>query len=124
MFSESDTVTKLKDHMCSKYGTTPETPWEQYPNHKTFKTNRRAKWYAIIMQVRRDRIYGGDDDELIWVMNVKASPDKISDLINNKHIFPAYHMNKKHWITIVLSASLDTELAKNLIDNSYELVEK
>ncbi|KXA14265.1 MULTISPECIES: MmcQ/YjbR family DNA-binding protein [Fusobacterium] len=39
-------------------------------------------------------------------MNVKHSSEKIKTIIDNVHIFPAYHMNKKHWITISLNSDI------------------
>ncbi|MBR3153114.1 MAG: MmcQ/YjbR family DNA-binding protein, partial [Clostridia bacterium] len=42
-------------------------------------------------------------------------------IIDNKKIFPGYHMNKKSWITIKLDNSVETEEIIHLIDNSYEL---
>jgi len=56
--------------------------------------------------------------------NVKLNPDLIENLIDKKHFFPAYHMNKKYWITILLDSDTDLNLVKSLIDESFKLVEK
>ena len=60
----------------------------------------------------------------IDVLNVKLNPDLIESLIDKKHFFPAYHMNKKYWITILLDSDMDMDLVKSLIDESFKLVEK
>ena len=60
----------------------------------------------------------------IDVLNVKLNPDLIENLIDKKHFFPAYHMNKKYWITILLDSDTDLTLVKSLIDESFKLVEK
>lgn len=56
-------------------------------------------------------------------MNLKCWPDWSVEL-REKHpsIIPGYHMNKKHWNTLFLDASLPRPLVKRLIDHSYDLV--
>lgn len=56
-------------------------------------------------------------------MNLKCDPDRAIDLREaNPAIIPGYHMNKKHWNTIVLDGSLSKRLILEMIDHSYELV--
>ena len=45
-------------------------------------------------------------------------------LNRNDYIIPAYHMNKQHWNTIILSDKCDTDLIKELLEQSYELTKK
>ncbi len=61
-----------------------------------------------------------DDDPS---MNLKCIPDRAIDLREaNPAIIPGYHMNKKHWNTIVLDGSLPKRLILEMIDHSYDLV--
>ena len=55
--------------------------------------------------------------------NVKCDPDKAIDL-REKYtcVQPGYHMNKKHWNTIVVEESANDKLLKEWIDDSYNLV--
>ena len=57
-------------------------------------------------------------------VNIKLPPEKVLDLIDRVHFYPAYHMNKKHWITIVLDKEVDEPLVQQLLEESYGLVEK
>ena len=59
----------------------------------------------------------------IDVLNVKNKPSKIEHLIDFKHYFPAYHMNKKYWISILLDSTIDLNSVINLLDESYEIVD-
>ncbi|MFK5923785.1 MAG: MmcQ/YjbR family DNA-binding protein [Verrucomicrobiota bacterium] len=56
-------------------------------------------------------------------MNLKCDPERALDL-RDRHqgIIPGYHMNKKHWNTLVLDQTLPKPLIEELIDHSYDLV--
>lgn len=112
----------LLDYVKEKYGTTPEEPWEAN-NHATIKTSNSKKWYGIFMSIPYKTL-GLEKYGKIDVLNVKADPEIIQSLIDKKHFFPAYHMNKKYWISIVLDSDTDLDLIKSLIDESFKLVEK
>ena len=72
------------------------------------------KWFAVIMEVKGE-VY----------LNVKTDPN-YSDLLRNSYdyIIPAYHMNKEHWNTVILSEEVDVNLVKELIEQSYQLTKK
>ena len=70
------------------------------------------------------RQLGLTGDEEVWVVNMKASQDEIPNLIDKKSIFPAWHMNKTHWITVLLTAATDFEKLCELTQTSWELVKK
>ncbi len=55
--------------------------------------------------------------------NVKCNPDQAVELREQYAcVLPGYHMNKKHWNTIVVDGSVPAKLLKAWIDHSYELV--
>ncbi len=62
-------------------------------------------------------------DEEVLSFNVKCSPDKAVELREQYScVQPGYHMNKKHWNTIVADGSVSSALLKEWIDDSYKLV--
>ena len=64
---------------------------------------------------------GLDSEELRF--NVKCDPEKAIELREEfSCVLPGYHMNKKHWNTIVVDGSVSTKQLKVWIDHSYELV--
>ena len=121
-FTSLDYRKLLLDYVKEKYGTIPEEPWEDN-NHATIKTSNSKKWYGIFMYLPYKTL-GLDKSGKIDVLNVKLNPELIESLIDKKHFFPAYHMNKKYWITILLDSDTDVNLVKSLIDESFKLVEK
>ena len=64
----------------------------------------------------------GDSDVKVDVINLKLAPDEIKSLIDFKTFFPAYHMNKKYWITVLLNRDLGEEKLFSLIKKSYDIV--
>lgn len=56
-------------------------------------------------------------------INLKCDPDDAHILRSQfDAIIPGYHMNKDHWNTVILDGSLDADLVKKLIEDSYVLV--
>ena len=58
------------------------------------------------------------------IFNLKCEPDLIPTLIRESGIYPAYHMNKQHWISVNIEGYEDLEKLKILVDMSYRLVGK
>lgn len=86
-----------------------------------FRKGERKKWYAVIMTVSKRKL-GLNSDEFVEVLNVKLNPDEIALLLDRVSYFPAYHMNKKHWCSIILNGSLDFDEICYRITQSYSLV--
>ncbi len=57
--------------------------------------------------------------------NVKCDPEKAAALRETYDcVIPGYHMNKKHWNTVVVDGSVSGKLLQEWIDDSYLLVQK
>ena len=80
------------------------------------------KWFALVMQITRDNL-GFSEKDPIDVVNLKCDPLMIGSMRKEKGIYPAYHMNKTHWLTVVFSEAEDA-LIKMLLDQSYDLTAK
>jgi len=66
-----------------------------------------------------------DPDEYPAFVNLKCDPDRALELRDEyEAIKPGYHMSKKHWNSVYLDETLPTELVRELIDHSYDLVVK
>ena len=104
----------------TQFGAEPDFPWPDTPDYCVFRCPNE-KWFALVMKIKFRQL-GLTGDEAVWVVNMKASQDAIPTLIDRKSIFPAWHMNKKHWITVLLTAATDFEKLCGLTQKSYELV--
>jgi predicted DNA-binding protein (MmcQ/YjbR family) len=62
-------------------------------------------------------------DEVPPAVNLKCDPDLALELRDRyEQVTPGYHMNKKHWNTVVLDGVIPQAEIKKMIDHSYELV--
>lgn len=86
-----------------------------------FRHSASKKWYAIIMDVPSCRL-GLAGEALVDVMNVKCSTIMIGSLLSTKGFLPAYHMNKNHWISILLDGSVPDDQIFPLLELSYDSV--
>ena len=107
---------------CNKYGGNHVNPFKKHLDILAF-VNEKNKWYALLSDVEYNKLNKNTDiTTKVKILNVKYPTDNILDIIDNQNIFPAYHMNKKHWISIVLDKNIKLETIKELIDMSYSLV--
>ena len=113
---------EIIDYCNNKYGGNHVNPFKKHPDILAF-VNEKNKWYALFSDVDYSKLIKNTDiTTKVKILNVKYPTDKILEIIDNKNIFPAYHMNKKHWISIVLDKNIKMETIKELIDISYSLV--
>lgn len=106
------------EYVKEQYGTEPDDPWKDWNAVLRHKDNN--KWYGLIMEVGRDKL-GMTGDGEVDVLNVKCEPILIGSLRMQKGFFPAYHMNKDSWISILLEGPVVDEKIKNLLNLSYKM---
>ena len=123
-FETTDLKERYVAFLKTHFGVDPEFPWADTPDCCVFRC-KNSKWFALLMQVKYRQLGfsgGANSEETVWAVNMKAAPDEIPSLIDKKSVFPAWHMNKKHWITVLLSAVTDFDHLCSLTEQSYKLV--
>ena len=108
----------LLDYCASIYGTLPDCPFEDDFDTTVLRHADNRKWYAIVMKVSR-RKFGQDSDEVIDVVNLKQPTEMLGSFGAGDGVYPAYHMNKLHWISVLLSDAPD-DVLKFLTNASFE----
>ena len=106
------------DYCLGAYGTAPDYPFDEDFETAVFRHSGTRKWYAIMMRVSR-RKFGFDCDEVIDVVNLKLPLEMFGSFGAAESVYPAYHMNKVHWISVLLSDAAE-DLVEFLVDASYE----
>ena len=114
---------ELEKFISDNYVCTSDFPWMQYPNFRVFRHPNNKKWFAVIMDIPKNKI-GLPSDDIISVVNLKSDPIMVGSLLRENGFYPAYHMNKKHWLTVMLQKDADISLVQELLAESYQLVEK
>lgn len=93
---------------------TPATfPFRKYPSYGAYK--RHGKWYALIQCIDKEKLGIGQGP--IEIINVKANA---SQCLHRLGIYPAWHMNKQHWISIGLDDTLTDEEILSYIQDSFD----
>ena len=64
-------------------------------------------------------------DSIPLQFNVKCDPELALELREEfAAVIPGYHMNKKHWNTVIIDGSISNKKLQEMIDHSYNLVAK
>lgn len=100
------------------YGTEADYPFQDSNAQVVRKPS--GKWYGLLMTIPAEKLIPGKKGE-IEVLNLKALPARIANP-DFRYVFPAWHMNRKYWISVPLDSAIPEELLHTLIDESYGLV--
>ena len=112
---------RIPEHLREVFGTEQEHLWAQYPTYSVFRHPHSRKWYAIIMDIPKSRL-GLAGEEIVTILNVKCSPLMVGPLLTEPGFFPAYHMNRTTWISILLDDTVPDEKLFSLLELSYDSV--
>lgn len=110
---------KVCDHILTYYGVKPEFLWEKFPSFAAFRESKSQKWFALIGSVPRNKVdRSSSDHREVEVLNVKEPPEKVRLLLGRRGYYPAYHMNKKSWVSLILDGALPDEEVMERLDES------
>ena len=105
------------DYIKKKYRTSPEYPWRD--GNAVFRHDGNNKWFALVMGVGKNKL-GLSGEERVDVVNLKLDDPFLRDaLLQEEGILPAYHMNKRHWISVLLDGTVREDAVFDLIDRSF-----
>lgn len=100
-------IEAYRKYCLSKKGVTEEFPFGE----QTLVFKVMGKMFALT------------DVEVFESVNLKVEPEMGIELREKySSVLPGYHMNKKHWITVMMDGSIGDKLISQWIDNSYNLV--
>ena len=111
------------EYIKSTYGDELEYLWEKFVDCAVWRRRDNKKWYGAMMNIPFKKL-GVDKNQIVTIIDLHLPEIQVEELIDNVSYFKAYHMNKKHWITIVLDDKASMENIFKLIDTSYSLAKK
>ena len=110
----------LIEYVHKTYGDTLEFLWEKSPNNAIWRRKDSQKWYAAILTVQKSKL-GIPSDEVVEIMDLRGEPEGLEKLIDHQRYYPGWHMNKKHWFTIILDGSVSMDEICSRLNKSYLL---
>ncbi|EKU11846.1 MmcQ/YjbR family DNA-binding protein [Campylobacter showae] len=111
---------RVFSYIEEKFGAQGERIFDKHPEFAVFRHAKNQKWFAVFMRVDGGKL-GLKSAKELEILNLKCKPDLAAILRDGEQILPAYHMNKKHWISVNLSSKIAPEQVEDLIDLSFEL---
>ena len=112
---------RIMAQVQEKHGNQLEYLWEKSPDTAVLRHEGNHKWYAVMMRIPWDKLEKGREG-LVEAVNIKH--DQVADLLSKKGIYPAFHMNKRYWLSLALDDSLQDEEVLELIERSWNLTLK
>lgn len=102
-------IETFRNYCLDKKGVTEEFPFGE--NTLVYKV--MGKMFALT------------DLETFSSINLKCDPEEGAELREQfPAVQPGYHMNKKHWITVIMDGSVSDVALRGWVDTSYDLVVK
>jgi predicted DNA-binding protein (MmcQ/YjbR family) len=117
------TRAEIFDYVKEKYKTNTEHMFLKHPDVAVLRNPQTNKWYGVVMNIEKRKL-GINEDGYMDVINLKGNPEFNSIIRSQKHIIAAYHMNKKHWVTVLLDYEFPKSELHEMIDWSYQLTSK
>ncbi|MDA3057638.1 MmcQ/YjbR family DNA-binding protein [Campylobacter sp. VBCF_05 NA6] len=118
----------LIQEIWRRYCAKPEYLWKSAPNFCVFRHEKNKKWFAVLMKGVSVKTLGVEpsafmSEKMLDILNLKIEPNLGEILRDGKSVIEAYHMNKKHWISVILGVC-DEATTYDLIEESYKLTKK
>ena len=112
---------RIMAQVQEKYANQLEYLWEKSPDTAVLRHEGNQKWYAVLMRIPWDKLEKGREG-LVEAVNLKH--DQVADLLSKRGIYPAFHMNKRYWISLTLDDSLSDDDVLDLLEISWNLTLK
>lgn len=132
---------KLFEYVAATYGVVPEYLWSRLPGAFVFRHQENRKWFCVGMEVERAKLglpaKGSEEEDeednksdvsssalevsgnKVLLIDVKTGPIVGGSYLGQPGIVKAWHMNKNHWLGILLDGSASEETVKELLDISF-----
>ncbi|HEL1613097.1 TPA: MmcQ/YjbR family DNA-binding protein [Streptococcus suis] len=117
-----DQSNRLAQLIKEQWGDLPDYPFAKLPTYGAFRHPSNNKWYALVSQIPRDKLDGSGSQEEVEIVNLKVDGREIAELLSQSGIFPAYHMSKKTWVSVLLDDTVEDQLVFALLEKSRYLV--
>lgn len=120
---------RLANALMTSFGDEADQPFGKLPKFTAFRHPGNQKWYGLVGRVKREKLDLGQEvwsqeslEEELEIINIKVDAQDLLNLLAFPSIYPAYHMSKTSWITIVMDEGLSDKTLFDLVYKSRKLV--
>ncbi len=114
---------RVISYVREQYGGELEYLWKKSPRNAILRRMDNKKWYGAMLAVSKRKL-GIDSDEIAEILDLRGTPEEVERLLGKEDYYPGWHMNKKHWYTVILDGSVPDKELFARIDESYALAKK
>ena len=111
---------ELARYARETWGTEAEHLFSETPETYILRHRENRKWYAVVMSVPRSKL-GLEGEDPVFLLDVTCGPLLSGSYLGKPGVVPAWHMNKTHWIGVLLDGSAEEETVRELLEISYRL---
>ncbi len=113
------TKSEFFEYCRTCHDVTPDYPFGDDSDSAVLRHPENRKWYALVMRVPR-RKFVPSADGCVDVVNLKLPPEISASFGTSDGVYPAYHMNKTHWVSVLLSDA-SNDLLHFLANVSFDI---
>lgn len=114
---------EITQWVIDQYGVEAQHLWERWPEYAVFRhqtrTSNKGPWFLLVANVDYTQIDKTDHSGEVFIAVVKADPNLIDELACLPGYARGYHMNKQHWLTILLDGSVPLSAVQQHIEDSF-----
>ena len=116
---KSENTAKIIEYARKNYGDEVEYLWEKFPDNAVLRRGDTGKWYAAILTVPYVK-FGIEREGTVEVIDLRMDPDELEKTVDNRIYFRGWHMNKKHWVSMLLDGSAPLDEIIKRLNESYK----
>lgn len=121
MYTAQSLIKYARDYYAARI----EYPWQAHPTFAVVRHEHSDKWFALVITASEYTLGLSDNAEkMLDAVNMKLDPLDVEFLKNQPGFVPAYHMNKTHWITLLLTGTVPDKQIEEMLATSYTLTSK
>ncbi|MDD3184406.1 MAG: MmcQ/YjbR family DNA-binding protein [Anaerostipes sp.] len=117
---QSEQAKMAIEYVRSKYNDELEFLWTKFPDNVVWRRKDNKKWYGAILTITKDKL-GFSSTETVEIIDLRILTEDLEHLLSKENYYSGWHMNKKHWYTMILDNSISDDEICRRIDNSYQL---
>ncbi|MBQ6452017.1 MAG: MmcQ/YjbR family DNA-binding protein [Solobacterium sp.] len=117
----SDQANRLAAWIRDTWQDIPDTPFKRVKGH-VFRDPVSSKWYALIGTIPRSKLDPGADDTETEILDLKTGDTPVEERLKIQGVYPAWHMNKQNWYTVILDDTVSDDQLKEMITESRKAI--